>query len=64
MRSAVSTLIPTLLILLWSGQALAGAGFADSFDLPADATYVGSETCLDCHEKQEEKLIHSPHSWN
>ncbi len=62
MRSAVSTLIPTLLILLWSGQALAGAGFADSFDLPADATYVGSETCLDCHEKQEEKLIHSPHS--
>jgi DmsE family decaheme c-type cytochrome len=62
MRSSALNLIPTILLLLWGGTALAGGGFADGFDYPADASYVGSETCLDCHEEVADLYAHTPHS--
>ena len=62
MRSSALTLVPIILLLLWGGQTMAGNGFADGFDYPADATYIGSETCLDCHEEVAAILAHSPHS--
>ncbi len=62
MRSSALTLIPALLLLLCSGQVVAGGSFADGFDYPADATYVGSDSCLDCHEEVADLYAHTPHS--
>ncbi|MCP4292589.1 MAG: DmsE family decaheme c-type cytochrome [bacterium] len=50
------------LILLGCSQVLALDNFASGFDLPEDATYVGSETCLDCHEEVGDLYAHTPHS--
>ncbi len=62
MRSSALFLITIPLLLLWGGQAVAEGGFADGFDYPADASYIGSETCLDCHDEVADLLTHSPHS--
>ena len=59
MRSSV--LFVTLLLLLGS-QALAEDGFVDGFDLPAGASYVGSETCLDCHDEIGTAYTHTAHA--
>ncbi len=62
MRSSALILSSLLLLLLAGEQALAENGFTDRFDFPADASYVGSETCLDCHEEVGDYYSHSPHS--
>ncbi len=59
MRSSALFLI---LPLLFCGQALAGDGFVDQFDLPEGANYVGSETCLDCHDELGTAFTHTPHA--
>ncbi len=58
MRSSIQSL---LLLLLLNGQALAGDGFVGQFDLPASASYIGSETCLDCHDEIGAFYTHTPH---
>jgi DmsE family decaheme c-type cytochrome len=62
MRSSVLILLSLPLFLFAGGQALAENGFTNHFALPDGASYVGSETCLDCHEEVADLLTHSPHS--
>lgn len=62
MRSSDLFLSPLVLFLLLGGQAIADTGFADSFNSPAEASYVGSQSCLDCHEEIGDYYSHSPHS--
>ena len=50
------------LLLLLPLQALAGGSFVEQFNIPPDATYVGAETCLDCHDDVGAFYAHSPHS--
>ena len=55
-------LIAAGLLLLIPMQAMAGSSYQEQLDLPADATYVGGESCLDCHDDVGEMYTHSPHS--
>lgn len=50
------------LLLLAPLPVLAGASFAENFDLPAGLTYVGAENCLDCHDDVGAFYAHSPHA--
>lgn len=50
------------LFLLSAVSVLAGTMYTESVTPPADATYVGSETCIDCHDDVGEFYTHSPHS--
>jgi len=50
------------MLLLSSGIAAGGVSFVDSFEVPAGAGYVGSETCLDCHDDVGEFYANSPHA--
>lgn len=50
------------ILLLSPGIAASGVSFVDAFDVPAGAGYVGSETCLDCHDDVGEFYANSPHS--
>jgi len=56
-----SVLFVALLLLLGT-QALAEDGFVDGFDLPGEASYVGSETCLDCHDEIGAFYAHTSHA--
>ncbi len=38
-----------------------GTAFPDHFDLPAGASYVGSEACAECHDDVAEFYAHSAH---
>ncbi len=38
-----------------------GYAFPDRFDLPAGATYAGSETCAECHDDIAESYAHAAH---
>ncbi len=62
MRSSALILFALFLLLQLSGPAQAEGGFADRFDFPTDATYVGSDACLDCHEEIADLYAHTPHS--
>lgn len=50
------------LLLLSAGIAAGGVSYVDSFDVPGDANYVGSATCLDCHDDVGEFYANSPHA--
>ena len=50
------------MLLLSAGFAAGGVSYVDSFDVPGEATYVGSATCLDCHDDVGEFYTDSPHS--
>ena len=52
-----------LVVLFVAGQALAGSTYLATFEVPADAEYVGSEDCTGCHEDAGEFYTHSPHHW-
>lgn len=43
-------------------QVAQGGTYLDGVEVPADATYVGAEDCLDCHDDVGEFYIHSPHA--
>jgi len=49
-------------LLLSAGIAAGGVSYVDSFEIPGDANYVGSATCLDCHDDVGEFYANSPHS--
>lgn len=55
-------LIVAGLLLMIPLQAAAGSSYLEQLDLPSDATYVGGESCLDCHDDVGEFYAHSPHS--
>ena len=60
MRS-MTCLVCCLAILL-AAPAARGGEYLEGIDVPADATYVGSEDCVMCHEEIGEFYIHSPHA--
>ncbi len=49
------------LAVLVAGPAAWSGEYLDGIEVPADATYVGSEDCLACHEEVGEFYAHSPH---
>ncbi len=51
-----------LLLILPAGAVVAGDVFLDSFEIPADAAFTGSESCADCHEDMDAFYTHSPHA--
>ncbi len=55
------TLTGTAIALLLVSPAVAG-GYIDSIDLPDGLTYVGAETCLDCHDDVADFYANSPHA--
>jgi DmsE family decaheme c-type cytochrome len=50
------------LLLLAPLSVLAGGSYLGHFEVPTDLTYVGAETCLDCHDDVGEFYAHSPHN--
>lgn len=51
------------LFLLFPMQVMAGTSFLENFEIQSDLTYVGSESCLDCHEDEADFYgTHSAHS--
>lgn len=50
------------LFLLSPVFAASEVSFVATFEVPADATYVGSEACLDCHDDVGEFYAESAHS--
>ncbi len=50
------------LLLLLAVQVFAGNSYLGRFEIAENATYVGSETCLDCHEDVGEFYANSPHA--
>lgn len=50
------------LMILPTGQAVAGGKHLDSFDVPAGAEYIGSEDCAMCHDDIGEFYQHSAHA--
>jgi DmsE family decaheme c-type cytochrome len=57
--------IRLLMVLAMTGAAtaaLAGDAFMDAFDIPADAAFTGSASCLDCHDDLADAYAHSPHA--
>ncbi len=60
MRCTFLIVAGLLLTIPW--QASAGNSYLESFNLPADRAYEGSESCLDCHDEVGEFYAHSPHS--
>lgn len=49
-------------VLLLASPALADNGYIESIAMPDGLTYVGSETCLDCHEEVAEFYAATSHS--
>ncbi len=62
MRSSALCLLLSGVLAMAGATAWADDGFVAGFDLPEGATYVGSETCLDCHDEIGAFYAHSPHS--
>lgn len=62
MHSLKTGLLLVSALILFSTGALAVDDFLSGFELPEEATYVGSETCLDCHDDIGSFYAHSPHS--
>ena len=52
----------TSLLLLLSLQVAADTSFTGRFELTADAAYVGSESCMDCHDDIGDFYKDSPHA--
>ena len=50
------------IFLLIPGMAAGGASFVELFDVPAGASYIGSESCLDCHDDVGDFYANSPHA--
>ena len=55
------TLILAGLLLLFPMLVSAGGSFTARFDLPPEASYVGSETCVDCHDDIGDFYLNSAH---
>lgn len=53
-------------LILCTAQAWAGPGFIDAFEVPAEATYMGSSECLDCHDEDSGvyDLSHTAHGYD
>ena len=60
MQRLLLTLVGLLLLL--PIQTSANTGFVGRLELVPEATYVGSETCLDCHDEVGEFYTESPHA--
>jgi DmsE family decaheme c-type cytochrome len=56
------TLIGLAVFTLLAANAASGASFVDSFDLPAELSYVGSAACLDCHGDIGAFYAQGPHA--
>ncbi len=56
------TLTGISIVLLLAMPVLAGSSFAAARSLPPDLNYVGSETCLDCHEDEGAFYANGPHA--
>jgi len=50
-----------LFSLLVAGPAAAQSSYLESFDIPADAEFVGADMCVECHDVGE-FYQHSPHA--
>jgi DmsE family decaheme c-type cytochrome len=56
-------LLPVLATALVAGAALAGGvPTYGSFEIPADAAYVGAAACVECHEDVADRYAGSPHA--
>lgn len=60
MRALICLVGCVLILLAW--QATAGGNHLDSFDIPADAVYIGSEDCAMCHDEIHDYYQHSAHA--
>ncbi len=60
MRSLNRTV--ALVVLVLPAAALGGSAYLGLFDVPAEATYVGSESCLECHDDIGTFYQHTPHA--
>ena len=58
----IMTCLVCCLAALLAGPAAQGSEYLDGIEVPADATYVGSEDCTMCHEDVGEFYTHSPHA--
>lgn len=56
------TCLSCALAVLIVGSVAAAGEYLEGIDVPADATYVGSEDCLMCHDDIGEFYTHSPHA--
>ena len=50
------------LATLLSVQVARGGAYLEGIEVPADAVYVGSLDCIDCHDDVAEFYTHSPHA--
>ncbi len=51
-----------LLVLAWPVLAMSAGGYAAEFPTLEGASYVGSATCLDCHDDVADFFRHTPHA--
>lgn len=60
MRSLNRTV--ALAVILLPAAALGAGAYLGLFDVPAEATYVGAESCLECHDDIGTFYQHTPHA--
>jgi len=56
------TLIGSGIALLLTAPAVAGSGYLGALERPEGLSFVGSETCLDCHDDVGAFYANSPHA--
>lgn len=56
------TLVGVAAATVFAGSAVSGVDFPGSQDLPQGLVYVGSATCVECHEDQAAFYVGSPHA--